>query len=125
MGYAIVEKENSDMIPVSDLKPESVKFPLYIYFIGIRDIEMEHPEIGEPRKISTSFDISGDRYDPEYVSSLQVKRRGINVNKLLNINVDMFTDKDLCSVMDILAWECSKGDENGERKMFGGGSLNI
>lgn len=44
--------------------------PLSLYFIGIRDLEMEHPELGEPRKMSTTFDISGDAYDPEYVTGL-------------------------------------------------------
>lgn len=99
--------------------------PLCLYFIGIRDIEMEHPDLGEPNRISTSFDISGDSYDPEYVVGQEIKRRGINVNKLLNLNIDMVSQEELCPVMDIVTWECSDGDNVGERKMFGVGSLNL
>lgn len=43
--------------------------PLTLFFIGIRDIDMEHPEIGTPNKLSTTFDISGDEHEPVYIEA--------------------------------------------------------
>lgn len=37
--------------------------PLTLFFIGLRDVVMEHPTLGEPRRLATTFDISGDEHD--------------------------------------------------------------
>lgn len=86
---------------------------------------MDHPEIGEPKKVYTQFDISGDNYDPIKTNVQEVARKGVNVNKMMMIDIDLTQDKEFCPVMDIIAWECSDGVRPNLRKMLGYGMIKI
>lgn len=86
---------------------------------------MEHPEVGTPKKVYTQFDISGDNYDPVKTDVQEVLRRGVNVNKMMMLDIDLTQDKDFCPVMDIIAWECQDGVRPNQRKMLGYGTMKI
>lgn len=42
-----------------------------------------------PSNVSISFDISGDDYDPIYTDYKKVKEKGVNINRLIPITVDV------------------------------------
>lgn len=43
----------------------------------------------EPTNVAVSFDISGDDYDPIYTDFKKVKDKGVNINRLIPIKIDV------------------------------------
>ncbi|KRX05451.1 hypothetical protein PPERSA_04488 [Pseudocohnilembus persalinus] len=112
LGYALVEKKYAEYFPIQPIKPLTVQKPLTLLFIGLRDIAENHPQIDEIKKISASFDISGDNYDPFETEPEQVQNRGANTNQLITLEIDMPFIQQFAPIMDIFAWENSRDEKH-------------
>lgn len=58
----------------------------------------------EPTNVAVSFDISGDDYDPIYTDYKKVKDKGVNINRLIPIKIDVPKNQNFCPVIDCYVW---------------------
>ena len=59
-----------------------------LFCIGLRNFE-DMVLNTTPSNVCISFDISGDDYDPIYTDYKKVKDKGVNINRLIPLNVDV------------------------------------
>ena len=43
----------------------------------------------EPSNLAVSFDISGDSFDPIFTDYKKVKNGGVNINRLISLDIDI------------------------------------
>lgn len=88
LAYALIKKEDAPKVPIESLYPSCVKSKMNIFCIGLRDIEQMIGKV-EPKNCSVSFDISGDEFDPVFTDSKKIKAGGININRLITVDIDI------------------------------------
>ena len=109
-GYTIIEKNIAEQVPQEDIYPSFDRHKLHIFCIGLRDIDLEVGKI-QPKKCYSTFDISGDEFEPVKTDPIKIKNGGININKLISLDIDIPHNKHFCPMLDICAWDVS--DEKG------------
>jgi hypothetical protein len=110
LAYSIIPKEKAFLIPDENIYPNCIKQELSLFCIGLRNIEEIVGSV-TPTNVAVSFDISGDAYDPIYTDYKKVKARGVNINRLIPLTVDVPKNQNFCPVIDCYVWNQNLPDE--------------
>lgn len=101
-------------MPFETLIPASNPAKLHFFCIGLRDIE-ETVDGTETSNCTVSFKVSGSPLE-EKTDVTKVKLGGMNINRLINIELDAPNNQNFCPVMDVFTWEETPGKP---RKLLG------
>lgn len=124
LSYSLLEQSVISHMPEEKrIYPRSRKEHLNIFCIGLRQVNVGVIEKYEPKKGYVTFDISGDEYDAIKSETVRIKNKGICVNKLIKLDIDLPNNKNFCPTMDICAWVMEDGIL--DKWLLGYGSINL
>lgn len=127
-GYVLIKKEDAYKVPFEPLYPECSPQKLHIFVVGLRDIEEVHSSLSQMKlkALSTSFDISGDDYDPVVTVPEKIFNRGVNINTYLPITLDVPKNKALCPVLDCFVHDHSNSTNDiSDKKLLGLTTIDV
>ena len=80
LAYTLIRNDLKDSVPqTKSIVPRFKPTKLNMFCIGLRDIDMEHPNI-KPKKMKVKFDISGDESVKSQTTAKRVASEAININ---------------------------------------------
>lgn len=122
LGYVLIKKDDAFKVPYEPLYPTCVPQKINIFVVGLRDVEETHSSLSQIKlkALSTSFDISGDDYDPVVTVPEKILNNGVNINTFLPITVDVPKNKNLCPVLDCFVYDHSGASNDiSDKKLLG------
>jgi hypothetical protein len=101
VSYYFGPKKNSslaDLIPDENIYPNCIKQELSLFCI--------EDMVGTiaPNNVAVSFDIGGDDYDLIFTDYKKVMARGVNINRLIPLIVEVPKNQHFCSVINCYLW---------------------
>eukprot|EP01016_Furgasonia_blochmanni_P049256 TRINITY_DN7455_c0_g1_i2.p1 TRINITY_DN7455_c0_g1~~TRINITY_DN7455_c0_g1_i2.p1 ORF type:complete len:1220 (-),score=269.58 TRINITY_DN7455_c0_g1_i2:385-4044(-) len=120
IGCALIPYNLRKEIVSDSIRPKYRKGKLHVFVIGIRDIDLRDGR--KPYKASVSFDISGDDYDAIKTDPMKIENGGVNINKYIDLKVDVPYNRTFCPIMDIYLLE---NTNYGEEIMLGIASVDL
>jgi hypothetical protein len=126
-GYVLIKKEDAYKVPMEPLYPECTPQKVHIFVVGLRDVEETHSSLSKTKlkALSTSFDISGDEYDPVVTVPEKIVNSGVNINTYLPITVDVPRNRALCPVLDCFIYDHSNSSNDiADKRMLGSTGIN-